>query len=302
MADTLQILADQEALSLVEKNKRKDQSIHRPRVHQKIQTYFDKIGGFDTQFRCSREDSDFIIRLAGCGLDALETWNASVYHYTCVSSRGQGWYKKDDKQVDITNGWQGKADMQELKRFIRKWGYFGHTYKPKYKNILYININSAPNIDLLTSIEPYFDIINFNEKPVRDALVNLIDFDSHYYTNQRWKYTHEDWIKLKPTFMGQDIQDKLVVTEFNEPITDLYTKIEVDSYTLEKEINNKENKDFIQNSSAILDNLLKSNPTSYKGTYKIGSFKITINKLVDSNTSHLDNKQYLFNTNKFTFE
>tara|TARA_R110000824_G_scaffold152538_2_gene323787 strand:+ start:9964 stop:11301 length:1338 start_codon:yes stop_codon:yes gene_type:complete len=266
------------------------------------QTYFDKIGGFDTQFRCSREDSDFIIRLAGCGLDALETWNASVYHYTCVSSRGQGWYKKDDKQVDITNGWQGKADMQELKRFIRKWGYFGHTYKPKYKNILYININSAPNIDLLTSIEPYFDIINFNEKPVRDALVNLIDFDSHYYTNQRWKYTHEDWIKLKPTFMGQDIQDKLVVTEFNEPLTDLYTKIEVDSYTLEKEINNKENKDFIQNSSAILDNLLKSNPTSYKGTYKIGSFKITINKLVDSNTSHLDNKQYLFNTDKFIFD
>jgi hypothetical protein len=102
--------------------------------------------------------------------------------------------------------------------------------------------------------------------------------------------------------MGQDIQDKLVVTEFNEPLTDLYTKIEVDSYTLEKEINNKENKDFIQNSSAILDNLLKSNPTSYKGTYKIGSFKITINKLVDSNTLHLDNKQYLFNTDKFIFD
>ena len=36
MTDTLQILADQEALSLIEKNKRKDQSIHRPRVHEKI--------------------------------------------------------------------------------------------------------------------------------------------------------------------------------------------------------------------------------------------------------------------------
>ena len=40
MADSLQILADQEALSLIEKNKRKDQSIHRPRVHEKIQQYF----------------------------------------------------------------------------------------------------------------------------------------------------------------------------------------------------------------------------------------------------------------------
>lgn len=40
MSNTLQILADHEALSLVEKNKRKDQSQKRPRVHQKIQDYF----------------------------------------------------------------------------------------------------------------------------------------------------------------------------------------------------------------------------------------------------------------------
>ena len=40
MTDSLQILADQEALSLVEKNKRKDQSVLRPRVHEKIQQYF----------------------------------------------------------------------------------------------------------------------------------------------------------------------------------------------------------------------------------------------------------------------
>jgi MoaA/NifB/PqqE/SkfB family radical SAM enzyme len=40
MSDSLKILAEQEALSLVEQNKRKDQSIHRPRVHEKIQQYF----------------------------------------------------------------------------------------------------------------------------------------------------------------------------------------------------------------------------------------------------------------------
>ena len=40
MSDSLQILADQEALSLVEKNKRRDQSVLRPRVHEKIQQYF----------------------------------------------------------------------------------------------------------------------------------------------------------------------------------------------------------------------------------------------------------------------
>ena len=40
MSNNLQILAEQEALSLTEKNKRKDQSQKRPRVHEKIQNYF----------------------------------------------------------------------------------------------------------------------------------------------------------------------------------------------------------------------------------------------------------------------
>lgn len=40
MSNQLQILAEQEALSLTEKNKRRDQSQQRPRVHEKIQQYF----------------------------------------------------------------------------------------------------------------------------------------------------------------------------------------------------------------------------------------------------------------------
>lgn len=40
MSNALQILADHEALSLLEKNKRRDQSQQRPRVHEKIQQYF----------------------------------------------------------------------------------------------------------------------------------------------------------------------------------------------------------------------------------------------------------------------
>lgn len=40
MSYSLKILAEQEALSLAEKNKRKDQSQRRPRVHEKIQQYF----------------------------------------------------------------------------------------------------------------------------------------------------------------------------------------------------------------------------------------------------------------------
>jgi MoaA/NifB/PqqE/SkfB family radical SAM enzyme len=40
MSDLIKILADQEALSLTEKSKRRDQSKKRPRVHEKIEQYF----------------------------------------------------------------------------------------------------------------------------------------------------------------------------------------------------------------------------------------------------------------------
>ena len=43
MSNSLQVLADHEALTLLEKSKRTDQSQKRPRVHQKIQEYFQKM-------------------------------------------------------------------------------------------------------------------------------------------------------------------------------------------------------------------------------------------------------------------
>ena len=43
MASSLEILADHEALTLSEKSKRRDQSIARPRVHEKIQNYFSRM-------------------------------------------------------------------------------------------------------------------------------------------------------------------------------------------------------------------------------------------------------------------
>ena len=50
-----------------------------------------------------------------------------------MSSRGNDWYKQTSS-AEIKNEWQSKADQEELKRFIRKWGYFGHDYRPKYQN------------------------------------------------------------------------------------------------------------------------------------------------------------------------
>ena len=261
-------------------------------------TYFDIMGGFDTQFRCSREDSDFIIRLKAGNVETLQTWDASVYHYTCVSSRGTDWYK-DDSQAEIKNQWQSYADQEELKRFIRKWGYFGHDYRPKYDVTLFIDINTAPNLGLLASIEPYFSKVIINEEAVKDALIDLANFDSYYYANKRWGYTQEHWNSIRSKFMGPYFKDRILFNK-NPKQSDFDVFVTTDMYSLIKNHKDKENQDFVTNSNIILGQLL--NNEVYKGKYTIGGFEIYVNKLNDINKSHLDNKQYLFNTSEFLFK
>ena len=261
-------------------------------------TYFNVMGGFDTQFRCSREDSDFIIRLKAAGLETFQTWDASVYHYTCVSSRGTNWYKKDS-EAEIKNQWQGYADREELKRFIRKWGYFGHEYRPKYDVNLFVDINTAPNLGLLSSIEPYFNKIIVNEEAVRGALINLANFDSYYYANKRWGYTEEHWNNIRSKFMGPYFKDRILFN--NDFYTSKYdVSVTSDMYSIGKNHEDKANQDFITNNNTILGSLL--NNEIYKGKYTIGNFEIYVNKLEDINKLHLNNKQYLFNTSEFSFK
>ena len=261
-------------------------------------TYFDIMGGFDTQFRCSREDSDFIIRLKAGNVETLQTWDASVYHYTCVSSRGTDWYK-DDSQAEIKNQWQSYADQEELKRFIRKWGYFGHDYRPKYDVTLFIDINTAPNLGLLASIEPYFSKVIINEETVKDALIDLANFDSYYYANKRWGYTQEHWNSIRSKFMGPYFKDRILFSK-NPKQSDFDVFVTTDMYSLIKNHKDKANQDFVTNSNIILGQLL--NNEVYKGKYTIGGFEIYVNELNDINKNHLDNKQYLFDTSEFLFK
>jgi GT2 family glycosyltransferase len=259
-------------------------------------SYFKYIGGFDSQFRCSREDSDFIIRINNSELEVLQSWNANVYHYTCVSSRGTEWYKKDDSITEIKNQWQSKADQEELKRFIRKWGYFGHDYKPKYNITLVININTAPDLNLLAGIEPYFDKIVINEKPVVEQLASLIKYNSHYFANKRWNYTPEYWENIKSEFMGPNLEDKFEYSVDYTNEDDVIVK--VDYYSLIKNYNNPNVRAFIENSNATLAPLAQNN--AY-GTYQVECFNIKINRLVNINEAHLNNSQYLFDTSKYEF-
>jgi len=260
------------------------------------ETYFNVIGGFDSQFRCSREDSDFIIRLKTKGLETIQTWNASVYHYTCVSSRGTDWFKTDST-AEIKNQWQSKADQEELKRFIRKWGYFGHDYKPKYKTTLVLDLNTAPDLNVLSQIEPYFDKIVLNDKTVLSQLISLVEFNSYYFANKRWNYTPEHWEEIRPKFMGPNLKEKFIYSNNYDSKDDIIIK--VDYYSLIKNLSNSETQSFIQNLNLVLQNLQSND--SYQGTYNMSCFNLEVNNLTDTNKLHLNNTQYLFDTQEFIF-
>tara|TARA_R100000734_G_C3318682_1_gene113139 strand:+ start:2943 stop:4238 length:1296 start_codon:yes stop_codon:yes gene_type:complete len=175
-------------------------------------TWINILGGFDTQFRCSREDSDTIIRMEQNGLDTIISWNACVYHFTCVSSRGAEWFKSESESAQIKNQLQQQADMQELKRFIRKWGYFGHHPKPVYNIAFNINIDRYVDFNLLKHIEPYCKKLYLNNKDVITQLIQQTEFDAHYYSNLRWNYTSEHWASINHLFNPTDFTERIQTT------------------------------------------------------------------------------------------
>jgi GT2 family glycosyltransferase len=172
-------------------------------------TWFDILGGFDTQFRCSREDSDTIIRMNLCKLRMVQTWNACVYHFTCVSSRGQDWYKTS-KEASYKNELQQQADFQELRRFIRKWGYFGHHVQPVYDISFNVTIDRFVDFNLLKHLEPFCKRFYISDSNIANQLVSQLEFEAHYYSNLRWKYTDEYWQQVKHLFNPTNFSERIL--------------------------------------------------------------------------------------------
>ena len=77
---------------------------------------WNNIGGHDTQFRRSREDSDVLNRLILSGNTILQTWEALVYHFTCTSSRGKDWFNPKNTKAQERVKLQEQADYIEMKK------------------------------------------------------------------------------------------------------------------------------------------------------------------------------------------
>lgn len=255
-------------------------------------TWFEQLGGFDPQFRCSREDSDTIIRMKACGLNTIQSWNACVYHFTCVSSRGNEWFKQNN-DAKKKNLLQEKADQEELKRFIRKWGYFGHDYKPRYNSTLLINIDTGVDINTIKSIEPYFNKIVLNDLDVVQELKHQLNFENYHYANKRWNYTSKHWDEVKHNFNIVDFDKRIEYCSDLDSYVEGDIIIKTSFYDLITNINSQEMHGFISKSNEIFNNMLQQD--SYVGDYQIGNFLIKINNLKDINIENLNPKPYQIN-------
>ena len=224
--------------------------------------WFNLLGGFDTQFRCSREDSDTIIRMELCGLKTIQSWNACVYHFTCVSSRGKDWFKKDE-EADYKNLLQQYADSQELKRFIRKWGYFGHHPKPVYDITFNIDVDQFVDMNVMKWLEPYCKRMYLTDSAVSYQLASQLEFDSSYYSNLRWSYPSKYWQEVKHLFNPTDFHQKIRSSEFamigDVIITFKYSDL----------IKSKDSQHLIENIHEVVNN-------NEEGDFQWGPFTIQI--------------------------
>lgn len=166
---------------------------------------WNSIGGHDTQFRRSREDSDVLNRLVLNGVKIVQTWEALVYHFTCVSSRGQDWHNKSNKKAQDRAILQNHADRVEMSRINKKWGGFSHGNPNKY----YYNINSEINIDnnnfsAFKEISSFFNINYINEISFYNEFINQ---DEHNYANKLLNISDEHWSEYSYMYNTNNMDD-----------------------------------------------------------------------------------------------
>jgi GT2 family glycosyltransferase len=240
-------------------------------------TWFDVLGGFDTQFRCSREDSDIQLRMQIAGLKIVQNWQACVYHFTCVSSRGKNWFKPD-KAGKIQNILQQNADNEEIKKFIRKWGYYGPISKSSYDIGLYIEIDQFVDFQFLEWIEIYFKTLYLNEKYLCDELTHRIKFNSKYYCNMRWNYPDEYWESKRYLFNQDSLDNHIQYVKDPDKITnDIVIKCKYSDIITDFDQNRK---NFIENINSIIE-------INDIGHYNVDMFQLDIKQKNDLSKSYI---------------
>jgi hypothetical protein len=236
------------------------------------------IGGYDTIFRRSREDSDFVQRVVQSGIRLIQTWQANVYHFTCVSSRGKNWFDTNDEQAKKRTQLQQVADGVELRRFIRKWGSFNHGESKlnKLDMDFVVDENTNMPIDQLVHLEPYFSRMWFKTEEDKQSALKFFSNEQDP-ANELLGFTKKDWEASKKYYNVTDYDSIYRVgspQDFNIKITAEFGKIP------------PANDIFFQYLNQISEIISSSEP----GIYQLGSIKVEIKNIVNLTKDQLQVK------------
>lgn len=234
-----------------------------------------EIGGYDTLFRRSREDSDLLQRFIHKGIKIKQTFNANVYHFSCVTSRGKKWFEENNTNAKKRVELQKIADKIELKKFIRKWGGFNHgEYKLNKLDLDLVVKNYSPeNLDIILELEPFFSRVWLKTDDDRNAILKKVEREQDP-ANKLLDFSEEDWSFASKFFNLVDYQSIYCVGEpdhFN-----IKVQIDIKNTDFQKDI-------LIQN----LTNLFQIIESNEPGNYELGSSKIEVKRIVITSNEHI---------------
>jgi hypothetical protein len=225
---------------------------------------WNKLGGYDTNFRRSRCDSDIVQRALHLNIQVKQTYHANVYHFTCVSSRGKNWFDQNDTTAQQKVQTQQLADQIEIRRFIRKWGKFSHTDKLPFKyNIDFVIKGNSPQlINLIYELEPFSNKMWVPSQNLKKLLLEKYELE-HSYANDLYGFSDKDW-EISKKFYNHTNYDQIY--NVGEPI-DYDIKITIDS--------TKDIKEFLQHIGSLREILENNEP----GDYNLEGVEISIKEL-----------------------
>lgn len=179
---------------------------------------WNEIGGHDTLFRRSREDSDILYRLCMKGVKFKQDWNAIVYHFTCTSSRGKDWWKQENQEKTQL---QTVADKIEMFRFLKKWGKFKHDTNRNLNDFKYnisVNFTNTKNKEKFL-LENYFlfNKISVDNKESYELIKKEYE-KQQYPANKLFNITDDIWQKSKSSWRVINFEDTFNLTKVDDDV------------------------------------------------------------------------------------
>ncbi len=234
---------------------------------------WNSIGGHDTRFRRSREDSDILTRLVLNGTKIIQAWNALVYHFTCTSSRGKEWFNKNNNVAKQRAELQQYADSIELQRFFRKWGRFSHDINKISKYNISAKIHGSQtdiNVQKFKLIEPFFNKIQTNSYFIDSIKSNYIQ--QHNVANELLNIHDDVWNEYSYMFLDDMYTNRIVADNISD---DIMLEFNLDH------LNEHDMNSFILNLQDII------NQTDSTGKFIYGIFSVEIHDKINRANEHI---------------